>query len=57
MELEHLFEVFSNGYPESTARRMLYQENRKVQTKEEIDMAKSLNVPNHPRTKKVLQDA
>ena len=54
-KLAYLHEVFmSNGYPERTVWRMLYQENRREHNKVvEIDMAKSLYVPYHPRAKRV----
>ena len=56
-ELSYLLEVFmSNGYPERTVWRMLYQEDRREHNKEdEIDMAKSMYVPYHPRAKRLYK--
>jgi len=46
----------SNGYPERTVWRMLYQEDRREHNKEdEIDMAKSMYVPYHPRAKRLYK--
>ena len=55
-ELTYLLEVFiSNGYPEKTVWRMLYQENRTEKPKEEFDLSKSLYVPYHPRAKRLFK--
>ena len=55
-ELAYLLEVFiQNGYHEKTVWRILYQETKQNTVKEEIDFAKSLYVPYHPRTKRLYK--
>ena len=56
-ELNHLLEVFiQNGYPEMTVWRLLYQDmNENKREKAEIDMAKALYAPYHPRARKLYR--